>query len=339
MPTASPTRACLSVRWWPMGWGCRWKRSGSPSTRPIASCWCATACIPTGHPLRPLVWLANYLASHGTGLTAKQVVTTGSYCGMVDVPLDTPLVVRLAISPRCPCIHSRKSSAVSLAGSGRGLHLARSRFPKPSTSSISGTTASICPSAWPSPAFGAAGALSPWRERRRISTCTRPTTPRCSAAGIISSGSIAPTAWTRRVVASFRRRIAFDLPRGLQRRRRRRRLHADAALRRRRRRGRRERAMRCAGVAAAARRSQGDRRRASLPRRRSDQQDRDRRKSARSEATAIPGWIVLIEGTSEIDVRGAGESLTADLRALPGMPAPAIDTSTYQLQHALSKAP
>jgi hypothetical protein len=61
-------------------------------------------------------------------------------------------------------------------------------------------------------------------------------------------------------------------------------------------------------------------------------------KKARSEATAIPGWIVLIEGTSEIDVRGAGESLTADLRALPGMPAPAIDTSIYQLQHALSKA-
>ena len=28
------------------------------------------------------------------GLAAEQVVTTGSYCGMVDVPLDTPLVVR-----------------------------------------------------------------------------------------------------------------------------------------------------------------------------------------------------------------------------------------------------
>jgi 2-keto-4-pentenoate hydratase len=49
---------------------------------------------PDGHPLRPLVWLANYLASHGTGLTAGQLVTTGSYCGMVDTPLDTPLVVR-----------------------------------------------------------------------------------------------------------------------------------------------------------------------------------------------------------------------------------------------------
>ena len=48
---------------------------------------------PDGHPLRPLVWLANHLASRGAGLTAGQVVTTGSYCGMIDVPLDTPLVV------------------------------------------------------------------------------------------------------------------------------------------------------------------------------------------------------------------------------------------------------
>ena len=48
---------------------------------------------PDGHPLRPLVWLANHLASRGAGLTAGQVVTTGSYCGMVDVPLDTALVV------------------------------------------------------------------------------------------------------------------------------------------------------------------------------------------------------------------------------------------------------
>jgi hypothetical protein len=62
-------------------------------------------------------------------------------------------------------------------------------------------------------------------------------------------------------------------------------------------------------------------------------------KKARPDATAIPSWIVLIEGTSEIDVRDAGELLTADLRALPGAPTPVIDTSIYQLQHALSKAP
>jgi len=48
---------------------------------------------PDGHPLRPLVWLANHLASRGTGSTAGEVVTTGSYCGMVDVPLDTPMVI------------------------------------------------------------------------------------------------------------------------------------------------------------------------------------------------------------------------------------------------------
>ncbi len=49
---------------------------------------------PDGHPLRPLVWLANYLAQRGNGLTAGQIVTTGSYCGVVDVPLETPLRVR-----------------------------------------------------------------------------------------------------------------------------------------------------------------------------------------------------------------------------------------------------
>ena len=43
------------------------------------------------HPLRPLYWLANYLASGSTPLRMGMIVTTGSYCGAVDVPLDTPL--------------------------------------------------------------------------------------------------------------------------------------------------------------------------------------------------------------------------------------------------------
>jgi 2-keto-4-pentenoate hydratase len=43
------------------------------------------------HPLRPLYWLANYLASGGTPLRRGMIVTTGSYCGAVDVPLDTPI--------------------------------------------------------------------------------------------------------------------------------------------------------------------------------------------------------------------------------------------------------
>ena len=49
---------------------------------------------PDGHPLKPLVWLANYLAENGKGLIAGQIVTTGSYCGVVDVPLGAPLRVR-----------------------------------------------------------------------------------------------------------------------------------------------------------------------------------------------------------------------------------------------------
>lgn len=53
---------------------------------------------PDGHPLRPLLWLANFLAGGGyvgvDGLKAGQVVTTGSYCGVLEVPLDTALSVR-----------------------------------------------------------------------------------------------------------------------------------------------------------------------------------------------------------------------------------------------------
>jgi 2-keto-4-pentenoate hydratase len=48
---------------------------------------------PDGHPLRPLYWLANYLAQRGDPLRAGMIVTTGSYCGVVDAPLDVPLTV------------------------------------------------------------------------------------------------------------------------------------------------------------------------------------------------------------------------------------------------------
>ena len=44
-----------------------------------------------GHPVRPLCWLASYLAIGGTPLRTGVIVTTGSYCGAVDVPTDTPL--------------------------------------------------------------------------------------------------------------------------------------------------------------------------------------------------------------------------------------------------------
>jgi 2-keto-4-pentenoate hydratase len=40
-----------------------------------------------------LYWLANFLAARGEGLTARQIVTTGSYCGALELPLSTPLRV------------------------------------------------------------------------------------------------------------------------------------------------------------------------------------------------------------------------------------------------------
>lgn len=48
---------------------------------------------PSGHPLAPLYWLANFLAARGQGLKAGQIVTTGSYCGVLDLPLWNQLRV------------------------------------------------------------------------------------------------------------------------------------------------------------------------------------------------------------------------------------------------------
>jgi 2-keto-4-pentenoate hydratase len=48
---------------------------------------------PDGHPLRPLVWLANFQRERGERLRAGQVVTTGSYAGALEVPLATPLTI------------------------------------------------------------------------------------------------------------------------------------------------------------------------------------------------------------------------------------------------------
>jgi 2-keto-4-pentenoate hydratase len=52
---------------------------------------------PDGHPFRPLVWLANWFGQSSAGweqgLSAGQIVTTGSYAGALDVPFATPLTV------------------------------------------------------------------------------------------------------------------------------------------------------------------------------------------------------------------------------------------------------
>ena len=48
---------------------------------------------PDGHPLMPLDWLANFLPTQGRDLRAGEIVTTGSYAGAFDVPLDVPLTI------------------------------------------------------------------------------------------------------------------------------------------------------------------------------------------------------------------------------------------------------
>jgi 2-keto-4-pentenoate hydratase len=52
---------------------------------------------PDGHPLRPFLWLANFLAARQEvgGLRAGQIVTTGSYAGALEVPIAAPISVTL----------------------------------------------------------------------------------------------------------------------------------------------------------------------------------------------------------------------------------------------------
>ena len=46
---------------------------------------------PNGHPFRPLHWLANFLSARGEGLEDGQIVTTGSYAGIIEVPMSAPV--------------------------------------------------------------------------------------------------------------------------------------------------------------------------------------------------------------------------------------------------------
>ncbi len=46
---------------------------------------------PSGHPMTSFTWLVHYLNGRGEGLKAGDIVTTGSYAGIVDVPVNEPL--------------------------------------------------------------------------------------------------------------------------------------------------------------------------------------------------------------------------------------------------------
>ena len=51
---------------------------------------------PNVHPRAPLYWLAEFLRSRGQGIVAGQAVITGSYAGVIEVPLNTDMRIDYA---------------------------------------------------------------------------------------------------------------------------------------------------------------------------------------------------------------------------------------------------
>ncbi len=51
---------------------------------------------PSGHPMKSFAWLVNYLSARGVTMKAGEVVTTGSYAGVVEVPIGEPITVVLS---------------------------------------------------------------------------------------------------------------------------------------------------------------------------------------------------------------------------------------------------
>jgi 2-keto-4-pentenoate hydratase len=46
---------------------------------------------PDGGPFGTFLWAANYLAAGNRGMRAGEVITTGSFAGAIEVPLDVPI--------------------------------------------------------------------------------------------------------------------------------------------------------------------------------------------------------------------------------------------------------
>lgn len=51
---------------------------------------------PNGNPRAGIYWLAEYLRSRGQGIVAGQAVITGSYAGVLEVPLGTDIAIDYA---------------------------------------------------------------------------------------------------------------------------------------------------------------------------------------------------------------------------------------------------
>ena len=48
---------------------------------------------PNGNPRAPLYWLAEFLRSQGQGIVAGQAVITGSFAGVLEVPINTEIML------------------------------------------------------------------------------------------------------------------------------------------------------------------------------------------------------------------------------------------------------
>jgi len=51
---------------------------------------------PNTHPRAPLYWLAEFLRNRGEGIVAGQAVITGSFAGVIEVPLNTEIRIDYA---------------------------------------------------------------------------------------------------------------------------------------------------------------------------------------------------------------------------------------------------
>lgn len=51
---------------------------------------------PAGTPRAPLYWLAEFLRSQGQGIVAGQAIITGSFAGVLEVPLNVDITIRYA---------------------------------------------------------------------------------------------------------------------------------------------------------------------------------------------------------------------------------------------------
>lgn len=61
---------------------------------------------PDQDPISPIVWLANFLSARGIDLQAGQVVITGSYAGVLEVPTHQPLDIQFGEAGSLPVFFS-----------------------------------------------------------------------------------------------------------------------------------------------------------------------------------------------------------------------------------------